>query len=493
METFLIKAIQLVLSLSILVIVHEFGHYLFSRLFNIRVEKFYVFFNPGFSLLRAKKIKGKWRIKFFSKNSPDMELETKDAPGRNVWNESFKPEFESMATADSNSHDKRKEDDATEWGLGWLPLGGYCKISGMIDESMDKEQMKLPPQPWEFRSKPAWQRLLVMTGGVLFNLILAFFIYSMIIFTWGDNYVSLKNVTMGMEFSETAKNVGFQEGDIILYADGKEVIDRFDIVDNFISQVIEADKVTVLRNGREVEIDIPANFVHRLMEEKQGFAGYRVPTVVQDLEKDGEAKKSGFLAGDSLVAINSVPTPTFPDFKTELEKYKNSQVSMEFYRNGQLMSLPVHVSDAGTIGIAVKNFVPISTNKHSFFGSFPAGVKFGLRTLKGYVAQFKYVFTKEGASSLGGFGAIGNFFPPVWDWFAFWKMTAFLSVILAFMNILPIPALDGGHVMFLLYEVVTRQKPNERFMEFAQIVGMIFLFGLLIYVNANDLFKAIFK
>ena len=493
METFLIKAIQLILSLSILVIVHEFGHYLFSRLFNIRVEKFYMFFNPGFSIVRAKKIDGKWQIKFFSKNSPDMVQEKKDADGKPVLNERNKPEFEQVRVSDLDNEDWRKHEDATEWGVGWLPLGGYCKISGMIDESMDKEQMKLPPQPWEFRSKPAWQRLLVMTGGVIFNLILAFFIYSMIIFTWGDNYVSLKNVPMGMEFSETAKDVGFQDGDVILYADGKEVIDRFDIVDNFISQVIEANKVTVLRDGREVEIDMPANFVQRLMEEKQGFAGYRVPTVVQDLEKEGEAEKTGLLAGDSLVAINNVPTPTFPDFKAELEKHKNSQVSMDFYRNGQLMSLPVNVSDAGTIGIAVKNFVPTSTDKYTFFGSFPAGVRFGLRTLKGYIAQFKYVFTKEGASSLGGFGAIGNFFPPIWDWFAFWKMTAFLSVILAFMNILPIPALDGGHVMFLLYEVVTRRKPNERFMEYAQIVGMIFLFGLLIYVNANDLFKAIFK
>ena len=487
METFLIKAIQLILSLSILVIVHEYGHYLFSRLFNIRVEKFYMFFNPSFSIVRAKKINKKWRVKFFSKNTSDLEYVKTDEVASN------KLESEQIPVPSLSSENWNNHPNSTEWGVGWVPLGGYCKISGMIDESMDKEQMKLPPQPWEFRSKPSGQRLLVMTGGVLFNLLLAFFIYSMIIFTWGDSYVALKDVGMGMEYSQTAKNIGFQDGDIILYADGKEVIDRFDLVDNFASQVIESDKVTVLRNGQEVVINMPSNFVQKLMEEKQGFAGYRVPTVVQNVDKGGEADKTGILAGDSLVAINGVSVPTFVDFKTELEKYKNSQISMDFYRNGALNSLPVNVSETGTIGVAVKNFIPTSRDNYSFFASFPQGVKFGLRTLKGYIAQFKYVFTPQGASSLGGFGAIGNFFPPVWDWFAFWKMTAFLSVILAFMNILPIPALDGGHVMFLLYEVVTRRKPNEKFMEYAQIVGMIFLFGLLIYVNANDLYKAIFK
>ena len=483
METFLIKAIQLILSLSILVIVHEYGHYLFSRLFKIRVEKFYMFFNPSFSIIRAKKINGRWRVKLFSKNTPDRESDTAGN----------KFELDQPSASHTPSEDWNKHADSTEWGVGWVPLGGYCKISGMIDESMDKEQMKLPPKPWEFRSKPAWQRLLVMTGGVMFNLLLAFFIYSMIIFTWGDSYVPLKDVTMGMEYSQTAKDVGFEDGDIILYADGKEVIDRFDLVDNFASQVVEADIVTVLREGQEVEIAMPDNFVQKLMEEKQGFAGYRVPTVVQDVDKGGEADLTGLVSGDSLVAINGVVVPTFIDFRTELEKYKNDQIPMDFYRGGILNTLPIKVSDTGTIGISVKNAIPTARDEYSFFASFPQGVKFGWRTLKGYIVQFKYVFTPEGASSLGGFGAIGNFFPPIWDWYAFWKMTAFLSVILAFMNILPIPALDGGHVVFLLYEVVTRRKPNERFMEYAQIVGMIFLFGLLIYVNANDLFKAIFR
>ncbi len=481
MQIFLIKAIQLILSLSILVIVHEYGHYIFSRLFNIRVEKFYMFFNPSFSIVRAKKINGKMRVKFFSKNTSDLVHESNENEDRGT------------IKADSPSEDWHNHPNSTEWGIGWVPLGGYCKISGMIDESMDREQMKLPPKPWEFRSKPAWQRLLVMTGGVMFNLLLAFFIYSMIIFTWGDSYVPLKDVTMGMEFSQTAKDIGFKDGDIILYADGVEVIDRSDLVDNYSSQVVEADKITVLRNGQEIVIDMPADFVQKLMAEKQGFAGYRMSTVVQEVQEGGQAHKTGLVAGDSLVAISGVSVPTFADFKIELENHKNSQVSIEFYRNGTLNSLPVNVSEDGTIGIAVKYSLPTVHNKYSFFASFPQGVKFGLRTLKGYVSQFKYVFTPEGASSLGGFGAIGNFFPAMWNWFAFWKMTAFLSIILAFMNILPIPALDGGHVMFLLYEVVSRRKPNEKFMEFAQVAGMILLFGLLIYANGSDLFRAIFK
>lgn len=483
MQIFLIKAIQLILSLSILVIVHEYGHYLFSRLFNIRVEKFYMFFNPSFSIVRAKKINGKMRVKFFAKNTLDLIHESRSEDASEL----------DISETNPPSEDWNKHPDTTEWGIGWVPLGGYCKISGMIDESMDREQMKQPPKPWEFRSKPAWQRLLVMTGGVIFNLILAFFIYSMIIFTWGDSYVPLKDVSMGMEFSQTAKDVGFKDGDIILYADGKEVIDRFDMVDNFASQVIEADQVTVLRNGEEVIVEMPDNFVQKLMAEKQGFAGYRIPTVVQDVQEGGEADKTGFVAGDSLVAVNGVTVPTFIDFRTELDKYKNNQIPIDFYRNGVLNSLSVSVNEAGTIGIAIKNYIPSTRDNYTFFKSFPQGVKFGIRTLKGYISQFKYVFTREGASSLGGFGAIGNFFPPVWDWLAFWKMTAFLSIILAFMNILPIPALDGGHVMFLLYEVITRRKPNEKFMEFAQVAGMLLLFGLLLYANGNDLIKAIFK
>ena len=440
METFLIRALQLIFSLSILVVFHEFGHYLFARIFKIRVEKFYLFFDHWFALFRYK-----------PKNSE------------------------------------------TEYGIGWLPLGGYVKIAGMIDESMDKEQMQQPAQPWEFRSKPAGQRLLVMIAGVLFNLILAFFIYSMVLFTWNDTYLPMKNATMGMEFSQVAQLAGFKDGDILLRADGKE-LERYGV--STLLDVADARQVTVLRDGREVTIDIPENFMQTLMSSKQGFASFRLPTVVYDVQPNSGAAQAGLMPGDSLVAINGVITPTFNDFREELTKYKNQEITLDFYRKGILESTVAKVDTAGYLGFYPKNEMQVYqtvTLEYGFFESFPAGIKMGIQTLKDYVNQFQYVFTKEGASSLGGFGAIGSLFPPTWNWHAFWMMTAFLSVILAFMNILPIPGLDGGHVLFLLYEVVTRRKPSEKFMEYAQIAGMVLLLGLVIYANGMDIIRAIFK
>lgn len=440
METFLIKALQLILSLSVLVIVHEFGHFIFARIFKIRVEKFYLFFDPWFALFR------------------------------------YKP---------------RNSD--TEYGVGWLPLGGYVKISGMIDESMDKEQMAQPVQSWEFRAKPAWQRLLVMVAGVIFNLLLAFFIYAMIVFNWGDSYIPMKNVKSGMEYSETAKRAGFEDGDILLYADGKEIIDRGDIVDNFAAQVINARRVTVLRNGLEVNLQMPEDFVQQLMRDKKGFAGYKnnLPTVVDKVSAGSEADRIGLRKGDSLVNVNGIEVISFEDFRSELQKHKGEKISLNFYREGQMQTVSAQLDSTAILGFSIGSY--LVTDRYSFFAAFPAGIKYGLRTLKGYITQFKYVFTKEGAGSLGGFGTLGNLFPKKWDWFSFWKMTAFLSVILAFMNILPIPALDGGHVMFLLYEVVSGRKPSDKFMEYAQIAGMVVLFGLLIYANGMDIVRAIFK
>lgn len=440
METFLIKALQLILSLSVLVIVHEFGHFIFARIFKIRVEKFYLFFDPWFALFR------------------------------------YKP---------------RNSD--TEYGVGWLPLGGYVKISGMIDESMDKEQMAQPVQSWEFRAKPAWQRLLVMVAGVIFNLLLAFFIYAMIVFNWGDSYIPMKNVKSGMEYSETAKRAGFEDGDILLYADGKEIIDRGDIVDNFAAQVINARRVTVLRNGLEVNLQMPEDFVQQLMRDKKGLAGYKnnLPTVVDKVSAGSEADRIGLRKGDSLVNVNGIEVVSFEDFRSELQKHKGEKISLNFYREGQMQTVSAQLDSTAVLGFSIGSY--LVTDRYSFFAAFPAGIKYGLRTLKGYITQFKYVFTKEGAGSLGGFGTLGNLFPKKWDWFSFWKMTAFLSVILAFMNILPIPALDGGHVMFLLYEVVSGRKPSDKFMEYAQIAGMVVLFGLLIYANGMDIVRAIFK
>lgn len=440
MESFLIKALQLILSLSILVIVHEFGHYIFARMFKIRVEKFYLFFDPCFALFRHK-----------PKNSD------------------------------------------TEYGIGWLPLGGYVKISGMIDESMDKDQMALPAQPWEFRFKPAWQRLLVMIAGVMFNLILAFFIYSMVLFTWNDTYLPLENVTQGMEFSSAAKNAGFQDGDILLKADDK-VLDRFGV--STLLNVADAKTVTVRRNGEIVELTVQEGLMMNLLKDKEGFATYRIPTVIYETMDGSSAVKAGLMAGDSIVAVNGTTTPSFTDLRVLLEGYRNSEVTLDYYRGGVQYTTTAQLDSAGTLGFYVMPATMvynIKTIEYGFFESFPAGMQMGIQTLKDYIAQFKYVFTKEGASSLGGFGAIGNLFPAQWNWESFWMMTAFLSVILAFMNILPIPALDGGHVMFLIYEVITRRKPNQKVMEYAQIAGMVLLFALVIYANGMDIFRAIFN
>ena len=442
METFLVKALQLILSLSILVLVHEFGHFIFARIFKVRVEKFYLFFDPWFSI-----------FKFKPKNSD------------------------------------------TEYGVGWLPLGGYCKISGMIDESMDKEAMAQPPKPYEFRSKPAGQRLMIMVAGVLFNFLLALFIYSMVLFTWGDT--PLKNVKAGMDYSETFHNVGFQDGDILLKADDTE-LERFG--EDCFRRVLNAQTVTVLRGGVETVIPIPEDMAQRVMRDKKGFASYRFPMVVRELGKtesgESPAAVAGLQPGDSIVSINGIVTPSFYEVGEVLAQNKDKDVLVGFYRAGIPQTLTLHTDTAGKMGIySVSPFdmYQTVTRKYGFFESFPAGVMLGVNTLKGYVSDMKYVFTKEGASSLGGFGTIGSLFPAEWDWHSFWMKTAFLSIILAFMNILPIPALDGGHVMFLLYEVIARRKPSDKFLEYAQVTGMFLLFALLIYANGNDIFRFFFK
>ena len=444
METFLVKALQLILSLSILVLVHEFGHFIFARIFKVRVEKFYLFFDPWFSI-----------FKFKPKNSD------------------------------------------TEYGVGWLPLGGYCKISGMIDESMDKEAMAQPPKPYEFRSKPAGQRLMIMVASVLFNFLLALFIYSMVLFTWGDTFLPLKNVKAGMDYSETFHNVGFQDGDILLKADDTE-LERFG--EDCFRRVLNAQTVTVLRGGVETVIPIPEDMAQRVMRDKKGFASYRFPMVVRELGKtesgESPAAVAGLQPGDSIVSINGIVTPSFYEVGEVLAQNKDKDVLVGFYRAGIPQTLTLHTDTAGKMGIySVSPFdmYQTVTRKYGFFESFPAGVMLGVNTLKGYVSDMKYVFTKEGASSLGGFGTIGSLFPAEWDWHSFWMKTAFLSIILAFMNILPIPALDGGHVMFLLYEVIARRKPSDKFLEYAQVTGMFLLFALLIYANGNDIFRFFFK
>lgn len=453
METFWIRALQLVMSLSLLVLIHEGGHFLFARLFKTRVEKFCLFFDPWFTL-----------FKFRPRNSE------------------------------------------TEYGVGWLPLGGYVKIAGMIDESMDLEQMKQPMQPWEFRAKPAWQRLFIMIGGVLFNFLLALFIYSMILFAWGDEYIPVSKAPLGMDFNETAHQVGFRDGDVLLSADGVP-FER--LGGDLLSAVVDARQVTVLREGVETSVYIPEGMMDGLLTDSVRFATFRMPYVVDSLAAGRPAALAGLQVGDSITKLNGVHM-AFYDFREALAARRavestlqndsliqaNRLVELTIYRGGTEQLLTLQLDSTYTMGAYAvtdsKRLFPVVNKEYSFFASFPAGIALGVNTLKGYVGQMKYLFSKEGAKQLGGFGTIGSIFPATWDWHQFWYMTAFLSIILAFMNILPIPALDGGHVLFLLYEIVARRKPSDKFMERAQMVGMALLFILLFWANFNDILRFFF-
>jgi len=444
METFLIRALQLVMSLSLLVIVHEGGHFLFARLFKTRVEKFCLFFDPWFTL-----------FKFKPKNSD------------------------------------------TEYGIGWLPLGGYVKISGMIDESMDTEQMQQPVQPWEFRAKPAWQRLLIMVGGVVFNFLLALFIYSMILYTWGEQYVPVQKAPLGMQFNETAKAVGFRDGDVLLSADGVP-LERMG--GDLLSAIVDAREVTVLRGREKASVYIPEDMMQRLLADSVRFADFRYPYVVDSIFPNRPAALAGLQPGDSITHLDG-KSIAYTDFQKEMRHRKQDgsashDVTLTYVRAGVADTVTLATDSLYEIGVVVRTetakLLPVIKKEYSFLASFPAGAALGVNTLKGYVSQMKYLFSKEGAKQLGGFGTIGSIFPATWDWHQFWYMTAFLSIILAFMNILPIPALDGGHVLFLIYEIVARRKPSDKFMERAQMVGMFLLFGLLLWANFNDILRFLF-
>lgn len=433
----LIKALQLILSLSILVIIHEFGHYTFAKLFGARVEKFYLFFNPGFSLFRIRK-------------------------------------------------------GETEYGMGWIPLGGYVKISGMIDESMDKEQMKKPPEPWEFRSKPAWQRLLIMVAGVLFNFILAIAIYIGVLIAWGESYLPPENAQYGIAADSVAVEAGLQNGDKILALDGKHVESFSDITPNILLN--EVDSLTIKRNGEIKHIRLPHDIKKRIIQE-QRFVSLAVPFIVKDFSKNSPAKKAGLQPGDRITGVNDKRLEIFQEFPPVLKKHKGEEVILTVKRDNQKMQIPVQVNEQGKIGVYVKNdlkaLFEMKKHEYGFFKAIPAGLQKGYNEVTKYLKQFKLIFQPETEAykSVGGFITIGKIFPGSWDWYAFWMMTALLSIMLGVINILPIPALDGGHVMFLLYEIVAGRKPGDKFMEIAQITGMLLLLFLLIYANGNDIVR----
>ena len=434
----LIKGAQLILSLSILVVLHELGHFIPARLFGTRVEKFYLFFDPWFSL----------------------------------WKRNWK---------------------GTEFGIGWIPFGGYVKISGMVDESMDKEQMAKPPEPWEFRSKPAWQRLIIMVGGVTVNLLLGMAIYIGILFTWGRDYMPLDEVKYGVHASPVMEAQGVQDGDRILAVGGVtpktlEEVTRAILID-------EARELTILRQGEQLKLTLsPAVHDSILASGEKVLFSPRVPFVVDTVMAGGPAAAAGMQKGDRILAVDNANAQYYTDLREALGERKGKEVSMKVQRDSARIELRMTVSDDGTVGIGNQPPSAFFTLEHESFGFFsavPAGISYGLETLSGYVRSLKLLFSSTGAGQIGGFGAIGGLFSPTWDWQVFWNMTAFLSIILAFMNILPIPALDGGHVVFLLYEMVTGRPPNQRVLEVAQMVGMVLLLGLILFANGNDLFKAL--
>lgn len=491
MPIFVIKLLQLILALTILVVIHEFGHFLFSRIFGVRVEKFYAFFNPNFSLFRIKKVNGKYRVKFFAPNVPESYTEEKKFNFDGKEETVYTPIDLSTLPED----DWRQSPENTEFGVGWVPFGGYCKIAGMIDESMDTAAMAQEPKPWEFRTKKAWQRLFIMIGGVMFNLILAFFIYSMVLFKWGDSYIPAQGLAYGMEFNDHAESMGFRDGDFIVSADGKPVI-SFD--SDMYRQIAKAKQVTVLRDGRNVVLDMPEELSLFDFTRETPFVSILSPMTVDSVVADGGAIKAGMVAGDTILYVNGQQADTWNKFQLVLSTMRANAADSYVSRDLQLVlgradgrdTVKVTASDEFTIGIIHYNdeYTPQYLD-YTFFSSIPAGIAYGWNTLKGYVSDFRYVFTREGAKSLGGFGTIGSIFPEKWNWHAFWLMTAFLSIILAFMNILPIPALDGGYVLFLLVEVITGKKPGDKFLEVANTVGMIILLGLLLVSNLNDVLR----
>ena len=450
MEIFFIRALQLILCFMLLVVLHEGGHFLFAKIFKVRVEKFCLFFDPWFTLFK------------------------------------FKP----------------KKSDTT-YALGWLPLGGYVKISGMIDESMDTEQMKQPVKPWEFRAKPAWQRLFIMIGGVLVNFLTALAIYAMVLFTWGDTYVPLRNMTDGLKYNEMAQSVGFRDGDIPLRTDAVE-LERMD--GDMFRAISEAHSVTVLRGGKEVTFSLPGDLsLLEMLKDQPRFAEVLIPSRIDSVTAGGVAEKAGIRAGDELIGYNGQAFSTWNEYAivrgsiadvlaqgnaADSMKMRQAALVVRRAETGMTDTLNVMLGKDYKLGIAWN--LPTATRYESvtrtygFFESFPAGAIHGWKVLTGYVDDLKYVFTAEGAKSVGSFGAIGSMFPAVWDWQRFWELTAFISLMLAFMNILPIPALDGGHVFFLLVEVIMRRKPSDKFMERAQTVGMTLLLLLMAFALFND-------
>ena len=474
----MIQAIQLILALSFLVLIHEFGHFFFARLFGVRVEKFYMFFNPKMSLVRLKKFEGKWHVKFFAPNEDEE------------W----------------ASHP-----EATEWGIGWLPFGGYCAISGMVDETHTTDDLEAEPQEWEFRSKPAWQRLLIIMGGILVNMIGALTIFVILMWHYGSEKLPLRNITDGLYYSQILVDEGFEQQDKILTINGEEP----DVMEDVLQKlIIEGQReVVVLRGADTVALTMSEDFGTRYLafqnaydrterEKKRADGSYTpkryrlmepwIPCVIDTVLPGFAADYAGLRAGDSIVAIDGVATPCNTMMVEELRKHPCDSVTIDFYRQGAPLSTKAFIGDECLLGVQSLISFEYEHTSYTFLQAVPAGIRQGWGVLVNYVKQFRLVFTKEGAQSVGGFYAIGSLFPSAWSWYAFWNMTAFLNIILAFMNFLPIPALDGGYILFILVEMITRRKPSDTFLEKANEVGFWILIALLVLANGNDLLRIFF-
>lgn len=524
------KWIQLIIALSLLVVIHEFGHFLFARLFKVRVEKFYMFFNPQISLFRAKKVDGKWRFKFFAKNIEPAVVEVedevthmpkKDAKGQPVYRPMTDDERQALPEGDW-----RRSPENTEWGIGWLPFGGYCSIAGMVDETKSLSDLPSEPQPWEFRAKPAWQRFFIILGGILVNFIGAIVIYIGLIAHWGTDAMPLQNIDTGFYYSELLLQEGFQQQDKILTINGEEPKDLSNVVQWIIIE--GKQNVVVLRGEDTVDLtlspDLGTRYLaiqneHDKQERQKAHADelYQktpyilisefIPFIVDSVIPQNAADFAGIQKGDHIIRINDVETPCTILVSNELKKHPCDSITVGLYREAAILpdsatagtpayqEVRMFIGDQAKMGVFMKSKFDFFATEHTdytFWQAIPAGIQYGWDVLAMYVKQFKLVFTKEGAQSLGGFGAISNMFPNRWNWYMFWNTTAFLSLILAFMNFLPIPALDGGYILFLLWEMITRKKPSDKFLEVANNVGFWLLLALLIFANGNDIFKAFF-
>lgn len=477
----MIQALQLILALSFLVVIHELGHFTFARIFKVRVEKFYMFFNPKFSLFRAKKFDGKWHFAFCAPNTTEED----------EWS---------------------KHPEATEWGIGWIPFGGYCAIAGMVDETHKADEVnKAPAQPWEFRAKNVWQRFCIIIGGILVNFVAALLIFGAVLFTWGSDTLPLKDYDRGLYFSQILQEEGFEQHDRIVSIHSEEPTDLSEVVkwlilegrrDVVVARGLDTMSLTMSEDLGVRYLAIQNDFDRQEREKARADKSYQkghytlvtyfFPFVIDSIVPEHAAYYGGLMRGDSIVAVAGVETPCYVQVTEELKHHPCDSVTIAFFRDGQPMETRLFIGDQGKIGVTFTGLLAFATPEHTDYSwteALPAGIRYGWDLLVMYVKQFRLVFTKEGAQSVGGFGAIGNMFPSVWNWFAFWHMTAFLSLILAFMNFLPIPALDGGYILFLVFEMLTGKQPSDKFLEYANQVGFWILIALLVFANGNDLFK----